>query len=363
MTDEHLDRLIRDADPFRPDVIGHLDGVSRRLLEDIVSVPTLHRVAEPPGKRPQGRRGLLTGIASAGVAAAILAGFLVVSTLDADKAPPRQATPTTSPSSTVPAGKYSLVALQAAEKNPRLLINQPGWKATTVYGFVSDAGTVAFTKGSRDLEINWYPESQYDDYYQDRLHVSKPERVKVDERPGELFRYSESDFAVMLRPHDGFFVELRTGVGGDWTRGEFDRVLATVIHADVNTWLAALPAEIVTPERVKDRATTILADVPLPPGFSTSALQDVGTNDSYQFGAEVVSRVTCGWIAEWRRAKKSGDSGALTRANDAFRSSHHWKILKDMNSKGDYPEVIWETADKIVVEGPRGDYKEALGCS
>ena len=96
--------------------------------------------------------------------------------------------------------------------------------------------------------MNWYPADQYDNYYTDRLEVSTPEPVKVDGWPGDLFRYSADDFAVMLRPRDGVFVELRAQ--GDWTRDAFDRVLADVVRVDVRTWLAALPAKIVTPERV-----------------------------------------------------------------------------------------------------------------
>ena len=143
-------------------------------------------------------------------------------------------------------------ALQAAEDNPRLLIDEPGWKATHVYGFAEQAGTIAFDNGGRQLEMNWYPADQYDGYYKDRLEVSAPEPVEVDGRPGDVFTYSAGDFAVMLRPRDGAFVELRTG-GGGWTRAEFDRVLGRIAHVDVQTWLAALPAQIVTQERAMRR--------------------------------------------------------------------------------------------------------------
>ncbi|MFF4878895.1 hypothetical protein [Micromonospora sp. NPDC000668] len=361
MTDEQLDRMVRDADPYRPDVITHLDGAAQHLLEEIMSAPTLETVAEPPGKPSRARRTMMSGLASAGVAAAVLAIVLTVSIMNVDQPGGREASPDTSPTSeaTKPTS-YSAMVLKAAEENPRLLIDQPGWKATTVYGFTEKEGTIEFSNDGQRLQMNWYPADQYDGYHKDRLHVSKPEQVTVDRWPGDLFRYSASDFAVMLRPRDGSFVELRTGSA--WTRSEFDRVLADVVRVDARTWLAALPAEIVTPDRVDEQAAKVLADVPLPPGFDTAALTGLGTNDAYQFGAALTSRVGCGWIAEWLRAKQAGDAAALQRAADALRSSHKWKVLHQMNDEGDWPEVFWETADKVAAgEFPAG-YRGALGC-
>ncbi|WBB68350.1 hypothetical protein [Micromonospora sp. WMMD812] len=359
MNDEHVDRLVRDADPYRPEVIRHLDGAAQHLLEEIMSVPTVEPVAGPPTRRGRTRRVVLSGIAGASVAATLLAAVLAVSVMNGDKPTGRQASPaTTSEASGTTA--YRAMVLQAAEDNPRLLIDQPGWTATTVYGFAKKEGTIAFSNGERQLQMTWYPADQYDGYHKDRLGVSKPEPVKVDGWPGDLFRYSASDFAAMLRPRDGSFVELRTG--GDWTRGEFDRVLADVIRVDAQTWLAALPAEIVTPERVQGQVATVLADVPLPPGFDPAALDGLGTNDAYQFGAAVTSRVGCGWIAEWLRAKTAGDAAALHRAADALRSSHQWKVLHQMNDEGAWPEVFWETADKVAAGQAPAGYQEALGC-
>ncbi|RLP96185.1 hypothetical protein [Micromonospora sp. CV4] len=361
MTDEHLDRMVRDADPHRPDVITHLDGAAQHLLEEIMSTPTLEPAAEPPAVRSRRRRTVLSGLVSASAAAAVLAVVFAVSIMNADSPAGPEASPQVGPTSeATTATSYSAMVLKAAEESPRLLIDQPGWKATTVYGFAEKEGTIAFRNGEVQLAMNWYPAGQYDGYHRDRLHVSEPEPVKVDGWPGDLFRYSASDFAVMLKPRDGSFVELRTG--GALTRNEFDRVLADVVRVDARTWLAALPAEIVTPGRVDEQAAKILAGVPLPPGFDAAALGDLGVNDAYQFGAKVTSRVGCGWIAEWLRAKQAGDDAAAKRAVDALRSSHTWKVLHQMNDEGDWPEVFWETADEVVAGKRPAGYREALGC-
>jgi hypothetical protein len=356
MTEEHLDQMIRDADPFRSDVIGHLDGAKQTLLEEIMSEPTHDRVVAPLRPRSPGRRAMVRRIAGALTAAAVLTGVLAVSTVFRDHPDDRQATgPTGAPI------VYSPAAMKAAEENPRLLIDEPGWTATTVYGFAEKQGTIAFSNSGRMLQMTWYPADQYDDYRADRLHVSAPESVQVDSWPGDLYRYSDSDFAVMLRPRDGVFVELRTQ--GNWTRDEFDQILVRVVRVDVRTWLAALPAEIVTPSRADAEAAKVLADLPLPPHFDAGALNDVGTNDPYQFGVQVTGRVGCAWIAEWLRAKRAGDDAALQRAGDALRSSHEWRVLHEMDAQGDWPEVFWEIADKVAAGHPPAGYAPGLGCN
>jgi hypothetical protein len=208
--------------------------------------------------------------------------------------------------------------------------------------------------------MNWYPDEQYQSYYDDRLHVSEPEATTVANRPASVFTYSKNDMAAMLKPQDGTFVELRTQ--GDWTRATFDEILAHVIKVDAESFLKALPPEIVTPGDVRTEAAKLLADMPAPPGFDVAVLDNAGANDPYQFGAAVAGRVACDWIAEWVRADKAGDKEAVKQAAAALRSSHQWKVLHDMNGQGDYPEVLWELADKVAGGDVPAWYKEGLGC-
>ncbi|MFD2762854.1 hypothetical protein [Micromonospora eburnea] len=355
MTDEHFDQLVRNADPYRPDIIGHLGGAQQALLEEITAVPPLHQLLEPPRPRTPAPRGMVRRTAGALAAAAVLAGVLAAPAVLPEH-------PDDSPAA--PAGTpivYSAAAIKAAEDNPRLLINRPGWKVTTVYGFAEQEGTIRFRDNRRELEMNWYPAGSYEGFYADRLRVSKPEPVTVDSWPGDLFIYNTGDFEVLLRPRDGVIVALRTS--GNWTRDSLGRVLSDVVRVDARTWLAALPAQVVTPDRVAAEAARVLADVPLPPEFDTATLGDIGANVPYHFGAEVIGRVGCAWIAEWLRAKRTGDDAALQRATDALRGSHRWRVLHQMNEKGDWPEVFWEIADDVVAGNPPATYAQGLGCS
>ncbi|GAB2607921.1 hypothetical protein Aab01nite_61750 [Paractinoplanes abujensis] len=347
MTEDEIDEVIRAADPYRRFDVG---AEKHALLEEIM------------GDKP--RLSLVRRLAPALAAAAAVTGLLAVTiVLRGDPAAPPA--PEAAPAASLPATAgtgvtFSPVALAAAEKNPRLLIDEPGWTAEHVHGFAEESGEVAFVQGDRDLQMTWYPADQYDSYHVDREHVSRPEATTVAGRDADIFTYSANDFAAMLEPADGTFVEMRTG--GAWTRSTFDRMLTRVKQADVQTWLAALPASIVTPERENEALAKVLADIPLPPGFDKSVLTGLGVNDPYQFGAQVTGPVACGWLAEHARAKQAGDSAALARATQALRGTRNWKVLKEMQAPGDWSEVLWEYADQAVAgQEPRG-YKEGLGC-
>jgi hypothetical protein len=339
-----IDDRLHDADPYRPEIMGHLDGADHTLLEEIMSAD---RMPAP------WRRRLIAPIA----AAAALIGVLAVSAVIRHERPQTHEAARPAPTT---GGHWSALVLRAAEQNPRLLVQEPGWKITTVYGFTENTGAMRFTNGDRELEINWYPAKEYQGYHTSRLKVSKPEPAQVDGIDGSIFTYNASDFAFMLKPNGDTFAELRTG--GKWTRSAFEQELTRIKRVDVQTWLDAMPPEIVTPGRADEAAAKALEGVPLPPKFDRSALDAVGTNDQYQFGAAVAARVGCGWIGEWQRAKQAGDQAALKTAADALRSSHQWKFLQQMNKDGDYPEVFWETADQTAAGGPPTGYRDALGC-
>lgn len=347
MTDDRL----RDADPFRPDTVGRLDGAEQTLLEEIMSTD---RVSSP------WRRRLAGAVAAAAVLVAVLAVAAVVRSRTPGSA--LTAKPAVTATATRPAtGRWSEVALMAAQRNPRLLIDEPGWVAKTVYGFAEQTGTIRFVKGDHDLEMNWYPAGTYEGYRRDRKGVSKPEAGGIEGWKGQIYTYSPGDFAIQLEPRDGFFVEMRTG--GKWDRAAFDKVLTHIIQVDVETWLEALPPEIVTAGKASEAADKILADVPLPPKLDTSKVQALGANDPYQFGAQVMALVGCGWIGEWDRARKAGDQAAERRAVEALSSSHKWKVLNDMNAEGDYPEVFWEYADQVAAGQTPTGYQDGLGCN
>jgi hypothetical protein len=291
-------------------------------------------------------RRLAPVLAAAAVLIGVVAVFLALAGRPADRG------------QAAPPGASSSAPVAPA---PRLLIRQSGWKAINANGFSGPEGSITWAKGPLNLEFTWYPGQYYRDYYRDRLEVSKPDPITVDSWAGNVFTYNTSDFEAMLEARDGVFVGIRST--GNWTRATFDDVLAHTVRVDEQTWLNALSSKIIGPDRIRDAAATVLADIPLPPNFDTAALDNLGVNDQYQFSAGVTSRVGCAWIAELERARTAGDDAAAARAADALRGSHQWKALKEMKDEGDWPEVFWMTVDKVVAGDPPSGYARSLGCA
>ncbi|MHA4947535.1 hypothetical protein ACX27O_09450 [Micromonospora sp. SD19] len=351
-TEERVDQLVRDADPGGLGMLGDLGGVKQTLLEDIVSESLVRRTVGSAPRRLWVRRfaGVMT-------AAAVLVSIVPASMVLRGQGEDDTVSPLVSAGARAGAG-FPPSAVEAAERSPRLLVDQTGWTVAALSEFSQDYGTVRFRRGARELEMNWYPASVYADRYANQRETGPGRSVRVDDWPADVFQSLSGDFTVLLRPRDDLVVEIKSSE--NWSRKDLDRVLAAIVRVDARTWLAVLPAEMVVP--VRERAAKVLADVPLPPGFDMAALEEIGVSDSYQFGVGVTSRVGCGWIEQWRRATASGDEEAARQAAEALRGSHGWRVLRDMDQAGDWPEVFWRYADEVAAGTSPTGYVEALGC-
>lgn len=359
MTDKHEDQLVRSADPYDESAFRDLHGADKALLEEIMSQPPIKQLIPRPR-----RRAMFAGIGLV-VAATLAVALGAPSVVSNRNNGPEVATPTHGRSVDTNKGKivYAAATIKAAEQNPRLFIDEPGWKVTKVYGFAKDAGTIAFTNGDRTVEMNWYPAADYDGYYTDRLDVSKPEPMTVDGQQGSVFRYSSTDLAIMLHPDGQSFAELRAD-GGWKDKPAILAAFAKVKKVDIQTWLAALPSEVVTPARASVVIDQITADMALPTGFNKAKYANLGTNDRYQFGVQVVSDVICSWLNEWERADKSDDRTAAKQAVDAIKDSRNWKILHEMDKgAGEFSQTIWMgISDQVSLNKDPAHFLEIISC-
>jgi hypothetical protein len=131
----------------------------------------------------------------------------------------------------------------------------------------------------------------------------------------------------------------------------------------VERWLAAMPTSVVTPEEAQDVAEQMLADVPLPPGFTLSTLPNQGTNNYYDFGALVIGRVTCGWLETYQGARAANDEPEMARVEKTFAGSKQWTVLQEMAKEGDYPAIaVWQFIDPIRKRQPIPTYQNIVGC-
>lgn len=358
MTEQQIDRLVAESMTTSDTAVAALDlhGAEQALLEAIMSTPVIDETSRDPwsgpahpSEPPEHRRPTL--LVMVAVAAAFVAAIAIPTFIshEGDKSG-RKVTTT-----------YTSQARRIADANPRLLVDEPGWKITQVDAFTADEGDIRFTKGKADLEVNWRKATMYRGYYVDRQHVSKAVPVQVFGAAGSMFTYSAHDYTVILPAQGKVFLELR---GQGLARPAFLDLLGALKQVDTDTWLAAMPGSVVKPGEESKVADQMLADIPLPPGFDNSKLPSGGTSDYYQYGAAVTGKVVCSWIEEYRVSQGDGNKVGMKRAADALSTTHDWKVLNKMNAEGDWPEVVWEISDQIVAGKllPPLQYQQGLGC-
>jgi hypothetical protein len=366
MSDEQLDRLVRDADPYRPEIAGRLDGAQQSLLEEIMSAPP---VSVLPLRRPLRRR-----FAAAVAAAAAVAGLIGATAL---LRPEPEASPLVLPGIAVSAGSGAspsasagaktgegdqgrLLDLEAARGYPRLLIDEKGWKLDVIYGHGALDGTAVYSKDGGSFEFGWSDDQFYQSRYKDRLYAGRPRPATVAGQPGHLFGRGTWDHEVLLEPKDGTFLDIRAG---GMTATRFQQVLDRVVRVGPEEYLASLPQSVVTPGEVLTEATEILADVPLPPGLDVPGIEVDGINSPDMFTSRVMRTVTCRWLAEWQRADKAGDESGSETAAATLRGATGWKVYKDKKDAGGWSQQIRDLAAEAADADYPDGYENRLDCN
>lgn len=332
MNDQELDRLIAQANPFGTDTVRQLPvaGAESDLLEDIITAPTSVPVPAQQPQRTRRRRNILVAAA----AAAIVAGVGISGTLF----------PRGNPAA--PASAYAAEVTAVAEANPRLLLDQPGWKVIKIGQFTKETGEMQLSNGKQSLNVHWRPAALHGQYITDRSHGNTQQPIELLGQKGTLFLYrgSKADYTTILPAKGVNFLEIRADVGSEQA---YRALIAGLKPVAVNTWLDALPASAVKAPDVAKEVTEMLADIRVPAGFDPKPLQQGGLSDRYELGAKVTAAVTCSWIKEWEKAKAAGDAAGVKTAVTTMASSRSWKVLLEMQKRGGYPSSIWETADAM----------------
>ena len=366
MNDHEMDQLLRGGQLYPDSLVGSLDLArgGQELLEEIMSTPTDGRLDRPAAEhldetaRPHWELPVSeSGTKSSSHRRALIAVAATVAFIAAATGPTLAlrggdevaVSPGTSAGS-APVSKTG---------NPRVLFDDPAWKITHVDETDSANGEIEFKNGERWLQVNWYEAKTYPGYHESRLKVSKPATLLVFGQEGERFRYSATDFAVMLPPKGLSFLEIRGVVGDAKT---FAAEVAKLKQVSLDEWLAAMPASVITPDKANAATRTMLADVPLPPGFTPAPLNTGDTNDEYQYGAAVIGNVTCAWLKQYQVARIAKNETGMATVDKALATSRGWKILLTMDKDGDYPEVVWDYAHRVTQRADTSGYPSALGC-
>lgn len=372
----------------KPSVIDQL----RELDPERDTLPAGERTAGDAVPSRSRRRPLLVFAAGAAV---VLAAVLVVTSLIG-------AGPSPGPS---PA--FAREAIEVAEGNPRLLVGSEGWVIDNAGEFEVDQGNIDFASGEESLSINWgNPRYYYVEETPDTdlgawsepdsgvcsVPIEKDDRRPDGERPEKIAvgvteegvrtayqavdcetrsRVSEisfldqavrvredqqripgeapvSSFSLQIPPSRGIYVSIN---GSGMSAERFYDVLDSVYSTDVETWLAALPTDVVRPTDRPQVVEEMLEGLPLHADVDVEALKgEAGALDRYQLGAKVSGAVACSWLDQWAAAVRSGDTASAAEATQAMSGSREWPILQEMKDEGGWSQVVWEYAAEMAAD-------------
>lgn len=240
---------------------------------------------------------------------------------------------------------YAAAAVRVAEVNPRILVTASGWSINHVEPLEPDSGETQFSDGTSELDITWYPAHLYDDYREGRSHVDGPDTpIEVLGVTGTMVQYGEGDFATMLPPQGDVFVEIR-----GYLRSEdaYREILSSLETTDVDTWLAAMPADVVQPDDQGAVVASLLQDVPLPPGFDLDGLEHQSVLNADGLRLKVADTVACGWLDSWAEAHASGDEAAMAEASKAMATADDWPVMLERPVSGGHSRAILDFARQI----------------
>lgn len=240
---------------------------------------------------------------------------------------------------------FAAAAIEVAEANPRLLVTAPGWSVSRADQFAADSGEITFSDGSHKLDVVWYPARSYRSYLRDRATVSKPTHSRLLGRAATTVDYGREEYATMLAPRGPVFVEVRGRLGSP---ERYEAILRSLRPVDVESWLAAMPPSVVTPDGRAAAVEKALRGVPLPPGLDLATLQAADVvRGPYQLVAEATGAVACGWVESWIAARRSGDSRAAAAAVEAMSTWRDWPALRSKQMRRGWAENIRQAANRL----------------
>jgi len=404
MSTERIEGALRAANPLPSEALAALDlGAGEAALGRALAAESAvagETVARPAGTR-RPRRSALVAAAGA-VAAAVVAAIVLLVGGGASESQ----------------RAYGAELVRFAESSPLLLLEGPGWRVQDIYEAghgrylpkgSAGAGSMEFVIGrpvppdsvrilpdgterglapasvrQRKVELSWRTDDLGFGWgaVPHPIHLpvldttalvnTRAGRIVIQDAAGRHVIESggpgDREMAAVWK-ENGYVLELRAAVPD---RAAFEERLGWLTRVDLQTWLDAMPANVVKAADHDAVVREMLKGIPVPVSFDPGMVPDEGlTTSRYQVGAAVTSTITCLWFRQWGEARRTGDPAAAAEAEKAMATSRHWPILHEMAKEGGYPKLIRELA----AEMPRGyrlhaghrwrllPQAEGLGCA
>jgi hypothetical protein len=167
----------------------------------------------------------------------------------------------------------------------------------------------------------------------------------------------------------GYMLELRAAVPD---LAAFEERLGWLTTVDLETWLDAMPPQVVRATNHDAVVREMLEGVPVPSSFDLSRVPDEGlTVERSRVAGEVTATVSCLWFRQWGEARRSGDHAAELEAEQAIASAPSWPVVRQGLKEGGSAETLLKLAKSI----PTGVWQfgphryrllpkaEGLGCA
>jgi hypothetical protein len=127
----------------------------------------------------------------------------------------------------------------------RAVLDAPGWTVDSVSA-ETDSGELSYEKGDLSFEITWYPANTYDDYVEDRRHITDPPSdgapIEVLGVGAQMWAYNAHDHGAIREVENGHWVELR---GQGMSKAAYLDLLGQVQLVDQADFEAAMPTSFV----------------------------------------------------------------------------------------------------------------------
>lgn len=374
MTATDIDAALAAANPLpdRAAAALSLHDAELELIECIAATPFGSR--PEPAKAGSPRRRRIAVLLAA--TAAVVATLALLPSGEHDGAP---------------APAFAAPLLRFANASPLALLQLPGWHVTYADEQANGFGEMRFVRGPADDQGNPRGASPFDQAGVAGRVASltwNPPVAHRDTNGGGGYRPAQTGLGVTAHEfvyeggsprafdvtaiftYHGRQLGFRATVT---SMAMFRRELRALSAVDATTWLRAMPPSVVKTADSGETIRLMLKGIPVPPGFDAARIRGARlVHDRYQLGAAVTGTIACMWIADWSRARTTGDTAMVKRATAAMATSPHWPILQQMARDGAWPRVLIGYARAmprgVVTEG-RPDMPLALaadsglGCS
>jgi hypothetical protein len=238
--------------------------------------------------------------------------------------------------------EWAAADIAVAEQSPLLLLQGAGWNVASFSQFTpkNQSGGMQFksSTGAQPVTLYWEP----------RGHLKSTRRrlssrsvqlpmITIDGHRAQLFR-EHSEGGSMWTGHNAMWIAgkylltLSDEYHGHPSKVEDDRFIrmaSRLKSVSTDQLLSNLPKDYLLPSKIPGAATEILADVPLPAGYSTeSVLTNLQSSSHTGLAQRLITNVQCAWVSNWVAARKHGDAAEMKRIGKAVAGYRSWKYAR-----------------------------------